>query len=145
MSYWQALGLPCSKFVINCASAGALSKIKKMLLNPFPSSRCFCRLLSHLVMFLDNMYCKQYGPRSDSSLWSSLIRVHCVCFHDKILSEVNINICSRSLPKLRKVLSMLGKYLNNINFTQFFPLMPSTKIAQTLPSAEQNSLQRKKL
>ena len=40
------------------------------------------------------LYCKQYGPRSDCSLGSSLIRVHSVCFHDKIKSEVHLNISS---------------------------------------------------
>ena len=39
---------------------------------------------SLLLMFLGSLYCKQYGPRSDCSLWSSLISVHIVCFHDKI-------------------------------------------------------------
>ena len=30
--------------------------------------------------------CKQYGPRSDCSIWSSLIRVKTVCFHGKKFS-----------------------------------------------------------
>ena len=45
-----------------------------------------------LLMLLGSIYCKQFRPRSDYSLWSksdcslrsSLIRVHSVCFHDKI-------------------------------------------------------------
>ena len=38
---------------------------------------------SRLLMFLDSLYCKQYGPSSDCSLWSSLIRVHIVWFSEK--------------------------------------------------------------
>ena len=33
--------------------------------------------------FLDSLYCKQYGPRSDCSLRSSLIWVHSVCNNDQ--------------------------------------------------------------
>ena len=33
---------------------------------PFPANHNFCHLLSHLLMFLGSLYCKQYGPRSDS-------------------------------------------------------------------------------
>ena len=40
--------------------------------------------LSHLLMFLGSKYCKQYGPRSECSLRSTLIWIHSVCFHDKI-------------------------------------------------------------
>ena len=40
--------------------------------------------LSHLLMFLGSIYCKQYGPRSDCSLRSTLIWIHSVCFHNKI-------------------------------------------------------------
>ena len=43
-------------------------------------------------MFIGSIYCKQYGPRSDCSQG---IRVHNVCFHYKIRSEVRLNICSR--------------------------------------------------
>ena len=46
-------------------------------------------------MLLGSLYCKQYGPRSDCSQTSSLIRVHIVCLHDKVKSEVNLNIRSR--------------------------------------------------
>ena len=35
--------------------------------------------LSCLHTFLGRLYCKQYGPRSDCSLKSSLIWVHTVC------------------------------------------------------------------
>ena len=42
-----------------------------------------CCLLSCLLKYLSSLYCKQYGPRSDCSLNSSLIRVHIVCFHDE--------------------------------------------------------------
>ena len=52
-------------------------------INNFPASHDFCHLLSHLPMYLSSLYCKQYGPRSDCSLRSSLIRVHSVCFHDE--------------------------------------------------------------
>ena len=34
------------------------------------------------IYTLGSLYCKQYGPRSDCSLGSSLIRVHSICFHD---------------------------------------------------------------
>ena len=40
-------------------------------------------------MYFGSLYCKQYGPRSDCSLWSSLVRVHIICF-----SGVHLNICS---------------------------------------------------
>ena len=50
-------------------------------------------------------YCKQYGPRSDCSLRSSLIRVHSVCCHDKIQSAVHLNIYSRR----KKQMTMLGQ------------------------------------
>ena len=53
-------------------------------LNLFPASHNFCCLLSHLLMFLGSLYSKQYGPRSDCSQGSSLIRIHSVCFHDNI-------------------------------------------------------------
>ena len=44
-----------------------------------PSLVCSsCRL-----KFLGSLICKQYGPRSDCSLVSSLIRVHIVCLHEK--------------------------------------------------------------
>ena len=52
--------------------------------NPFSfviRSSCLC-------IFLGSLYCKQYGPRSHCFQWSSLIRVHSICFHDKIKSEV---------------------------------------------------------
>ena len=54
-----------------------------VFINAFPTSHNFCCLLSHLFMFLVSLYCKHYGPRSDCSPGSSLIRVHSVCFHDK--------------------------------------------------------------
>ena len=40
-----------------------------------------CRLLSHLLIFLGSLNCKQYGPKSEGS---SLVRVHSVCFLDKM-------------------------------------------------------------
>ena len=33
----------------------------------------FCRLLSHPLMFLDILYCKQYGPNSDFIVFASII------------------------------------------------------------------------
>ena len=50
--------------------------------------------LQVLHMLLASLYCKQYGPRSHCSL-RGLIRVHIVCFHEKIFSEVHLKICSR--------------------------------------------------
>ena len=47
------------------------------------------------ILYLDSLYCNQYGPRSDCSQGSSLIRVHNVCFHENFLCEVLFNICSR--------------------------------------------------
>ena len=38
---------------------------------------CFYRLLK----CLRSLYCKQCGPRSDCSYWSSLFWVHTVCFY----------------------------------------------------------------
>ena len=40
-----------------------------------------------LRMYFGGLYHKQYEPRSDCSLGSSLIRVHCVCLRDKISPE----------------------------------------------------------
>ena len=59
---------------------GPYSNVSKIL-NPFSASYNFYHLLSHLLMFLGSLYCKQYGIRSERS---SLIRVHSVCFHVKI-------------------------------------------------------------
>ena len=50
---------------------------------------------SHLLMFLGCLYCKQYRPRSDCSIGSSIIRVHFVCFHETIWSQMHLNTCSR--------------------------------------------------
>ena len=47
---------------------------------PFPASHEFCYLLSHLLMSLCSLYCKQYGPRSREQS----NQLHSVCFHDKI-------------------------------------------------------------
>ena len=57
------------------------------------------------------LYCKQYGPRSDCSHiansmdpdQTALIRNHSVCFHDKIYSQVHLNICSRR--KMQRIFS----------------------------------------
>ena len=53
-------------------------------LNPFPvvHDKC-CLVFLPLIMYIGGLYCKQYGPRSDCSLRSSLIRVHSVCLHDQ--------------------------------------------------------------
>ena len=50
------------------------------LINPYPASHDFCCLLSHLLIFLGSLYCKQYGPR----LVCSLIRVHSLWISYKI-------------------------------------------------------------
>ena len=55
--------------------------------NPFPTIHNNCRLLSLLLEYFHDLYCKQYGPRSDCSLRSSLIRVHSDCFCDEISLE----------------------------------------------------------
>ena len=50
-----------------------------------------CRLLSYLLIYFGSLYCRQYEPRSDTSLRSSLIGAHSVCFHEKWYSEVHLN------------------------------------------------------
>ena len=49
-----------------------------------------CHLRSHLLMKVDNRYCKQYGPRSDCFLWSSLILLSWSKYFG-----VYLNVCSR--------------------------------------------------
>ena len=51
--------------------------------NTFPAIQNICHLLSHLRIYFSRQYCKLYGPRSDCSLRSSLIRVHRVWFRHK--------------------------------------------------------------
>ena len=60
-----------------------------------PPVTTFVIYSSCLLMFLDSLYCKQYEPRSDCCLGRILIRVHIVCFHEKIQSEVHLNIGSK--------------------------------------------------
>ena len=42
-------------------------QMKSMAFNQIPASHNFCRLLSHLPIFFESLYCKQYGPRLDFS------------------------------------------------------------------------------
>ena len=42
------------------------------------------------MMHFGSLYCKQYGPRSDCSLGTSLIRAHSVCFHQKSSLKLNL-------------------------------------------------------
>ena len=49
----------------------------------FPTSQDVCRLSSRLLIFLDILYCKQYGSRLDCIL----IKVDNVCSCDKINLE----------------------------------------------------------
>ena len=44
-------------------------------------------LLSALICLSNLLHCKHLGPRSYCSFRSSLIRVHSVCFHDKIILQ----------------------------------------------------------
>ena len=67
--------------VISLQSMG--DSLNILLLNPYLASQLFSSV-SHLHMFSDKLCCKQYGPRSECSLGSILIRVISVCFHDKI-------------------------------------------------------------
>ena len=55
-----------------------------------------CRF-SHLLMYFGSQYCEQYGPRSDCSCSSSLIRVHTVCLRSSMIEYFgeHLNICSR--------------------------------------------------
>ena len=46
-----------------------------------------------MLIVLGSLYCKQYGPRLDGSLTSSLIRVQAVCFHEEN-TEVHLNIAA---------------------------------------------------
>ena len=48
----------------------------------------YCCLLSHLLMYFSGLYCKQYVPRSDGSRRKSLIRLHNICFRDKISLDI---------------------------------------------------------
>ena len=68
-------------------------------------------------MFLGSLNCDQCGPRSDCSLGRSVIRVHSVCFLDKILSEVQLNLCSRckkqtTSSQQKKISEEVGNILN---------------------------------
>ena len=67
-------------------------------------------------MYLGCLYCKQYGPRSDNSQGNSLIWVHNICFHDKILSEVHLNICSRRKKANKKNIGRL-RVKNDLDFS----------------------------
>ena len=49
--------------------------------NPYPAYFC---LLAYLMTYFCDLYCKHYGLRSDCSLRIILIRVHSVCYHDKL-------------------------------------------------------------
>ena len=44
------------------------------MVNPFPVCHIFRHLLSKLLLFLDSLYCKQYGPRSGSIAFASMIK-----------------------------------------------------------------------
>ena len=73
------------------------------MLKLIPASHDFGHLLSHPLIFLSSLYGEQY--RSDS------VRVYGVYFHDKISSEVHLNICSRLISRHHfqdKILACLG-------------------------------------
>ena len=53
--------------------------IQPLTLSPLVTTFVVCS--SHLLVFLGSLNCKQYGPRSDCFLWSSLLRVHIVYVH----------------------------------------------------------------
>ena len=63
-----------------------VAKVEKVIkiFTPFPAKHDFRFLLHSLLMFLGSINCKQYVPRSDCSKGSSLIRVHSICFYEKI-------------------------------------------------------------
>ena len=65
-----------------CPSQQLLNYVKTIS-NSSPASHNFPCQLSHLLIFLGSLYCKQYEPRSGCFQGSSLIRVHIVCFHLK--------------------------------------------------------------
>ena len=78
MKHHTLFFLKIRKMLQNLWSAAVL--IGALRVNPFPASHDFYPLL-HLSA---SLYCKKYGPR-----------VHSVCFHIKILSEVDLSVCSR--------------------------------------------------
>ena len=47
-----------------------------------------------LLLYFGSSYSKQYGPRSDCSIWSSLIWAHTGCTQDKINLFLNFKIAS---------------------------------------------------
>ena len=67
-------------------------------MNQVSASLDFCHLHSGLLIIynvlLDNLYCKQYEPRSDSHSYHGSILIS-VCFYDKTKLEFRVNICSR--------------------------------------------------
>ena len=77
---------------------------------------------SSLLMFLGSLLCRQYDPDQTAPLGSSLIRVHIVCFHEKIYSEVYLNICSRS----KKQVTFSGqKYCGGIGVKRYTAFCPN--------------------
>ena len=72
--------------------SGSANDMTCINFNPFLASYDNCRLPTYLLIHIGNLYCKQYGPRSDCSLRSSLIRVHSVRFYNQKYSEVHLDI-----------------------------------------------------
>ena len=66
---------PCDKTFLIRTSYLKSCWCNMQTINPFVVCSSF--------LFLSSLYCKQYGPRSDCSLGSSLIRGHTICFLDK--------------------------------------------------------------
>ena len=74
--------------VISLPDAMSYDKFKNFELTFSPPVTTF-------LVCICSLYFKQYGPRSDCSQGSSLIRDHSVHLHDEILAEMNQNKFSR--------------------------------------------------
>ena len=67
-----------SCFALMCEDSLS-SPVLELTLNAPIATKVIC--FSHLLKCLRSLYCKQCGPRSDCSYWSSLFWVHAVCFY----------------------------------------------------------------
>ena len=76
------------KMLQNLSSAAVV--IGALWVHLFPSIYNNCRLLTYLMMYINSLYCRHYGPRSECSYGSILIRGFSICFHDKCIFRCNI-------------------------------------------------------
>ena len=94
-----------SHILANKSAAKSDYKWYKTLVQSVTTVVCF----SLLIMFLGSLYCNQNGPRSDCSQGSRLIRVHSVCIHEKVLSELRLNICIRCKKQTCSIQKILAR------------------------------------